>query len=456
VTSSAPPARRDALIGTVLGKHVLLRLLGEGGMGAVYEAKHQDLGRRAAVKVLFERYARSSDQRLRFLREGQAASLVRHPNVVDVYDVGVDNEYPYLVMEYLEGEDLSAVIARERCLTVQRTADLLLPVVAAVSAAHQLGVVHRDLKPENIFLASTHGGIHPKVLDFGISKLVDVDNIESLTETGAFLGTPQYMSPEQAQGAKHIDHRSDQYSLGVILYQCVTGRRPVEEQSLYALIQRIIRAEFPPPSQLNPELPPELEAVILRAMAFDRNDRFPNTRALGQALLEFASARVSAPYANELSAEALAPTIAEQAAPSTEPPRLGTTLGESVSQRDLPRQPRPTRRWLAGAAIGAVALAALLARGWWSPVAPAVGSAATGSEGLASADVLPPAAVPSVRVETPPTAMSTGPVAASASAAAPATAAAVVPSAAAPAAGQLAAKPSARPKAPARPSLAPR
>jgi eukaryotic-like serine/threonine-protein kinase len=355
-------------------------------MGAVYQARHQDLGRPAAVKVLHEHYARSEEVRLRFVREGQAAARVRHPNVVDVYDVGVERDEPYLVMELLEGEDLSQTIAREGVLSVERTADLLLPVLAAVAAAHDIGVVHRDLKPENIFLSAERSGIKPKVLDFGISKLMDPGDAQLLTGTGAFLGTPQYMSPEQAQGAKHIDHRSDQYSLGVILYQCVTARRPIEEPSIYALIQRIVRGEFPPPRQLNPELPAAFEAVILRAMARDPSERFASVRALGRALLEFGSARVRLLYADELStdehvaADPLGPTAVDRSIQRPQVADLGTTLGESVSQRD-PRVPPPTRRWLGILAVLAIAMVAVFVRRTASPP-PAAPSAAAANAGL--------------------------------------------------------------------------
>jgi eukaryotic-like serine/threonine-protein kinase len=399
MSGSGPPKSSDPFVGAVLGRHRLTRLLGEGGMGLVYEGTHQELGRRAAIKTLHERYARSADVRQRFLREGQAASQVRHPNVVHIYDVGVEGDQPYLVMEFLEGSDLGRFITREGRLSTKRTADLLLPVIAAVAAAHDLGVVHRDLKPENIFLSSERGGIKPKVLDFGISKLMNRDEAAPLTGTGAFLGTPHYMSPEQAQGAKHLDHRSDQYSLGVILYQCTTGRRPVDEPSLYALIQRIVRGEFPPPRQLAPDLPAAFEAVILRAMARDPAERFPSTRALGRALLEFASERIRSHHADEFIVDPHAPTSADGVVPSGEPsqasvPRLGTTLGESVHQRDVPGATRSTRRWVGVSALAVVLVLLLLLLRSQSPdttVAPSPPSAAVRlAEPVSAAVAAPP------------------------------------------------------------------
>jgi eukaryotic-like serine/threonine-protein kinase len=370
VAVSTPSESMDPLIGAVLGRHRLVRLLGEGGMGVVYEGTHQDLGRRAAVKILHKRYAQSEELRLRFVREGQAAARVRHPNVVHVYDVGVEGSQPYLIMEFLDGEDLGQLLAREGSLSVERTADILLPVVTAVAAAHELGVVHRDLKPENIFLSAERGAIKAKVLDFGISKIVDRERAEPLTGTGAFLGTPQYMSPEQAQGAKHIDQRTDQYSLGVILYQCVTGRRPLEEPSIYALIQRIVRGDFPPPRQLNADLPIAFEALILRAMACDPEERFVSTRALGRALLEFASDRIRAQHADELSFDPLATTASARPLRTSERPRVGTTLGDSIAERDLPAASPSTRRWLGLGGVLLLVAGVSFARSWSSSHSP--------------------------------------------------------------------------------------
>jgi serine/threonine protein kinase len=442
VSASDPPPNSDPRVGVVLGRHVLVRLLGEGGMGAVYEARHQDLGRLAAVKVLHERYARSSDVRLRFVREGQAAARVRHPHVVDVYDVGVDAGQPYLVMELLEGEDLSQTIARDGVLSVERTADLLLPVV-----------VHRDLKPENIFLSEQRNGIKPKVLDFGISKIMDPGDAESLTHTGAFLGTPQYMSPEQAQGAKHIDHRSDQYSLGVVLYQCVTARRPIEEPSLYALIQRIVAGEFPPPRQLSPELPAAFEAVILRAMARDPSERFGSARGLGQALLPFASARVRLLYADELSSDEpaaldpFAPTTLDHSSQRSRPPELGTTLGDSVSQRE-PRALQPTRRWLGILAVLVIALLALFVQRAGSPPRVALSAAPANA-------APPPSAATPPTVEAAPSPIPSVSPAPSASASSR-SAASAAPSAALAPKRSWPAKPASRGPRGDRPTLAPR
>jgi serine/threonine protein kinase len=345
--------------GSKLGRYTITRLVGEGGMGAVYEAQHRELGKRVAIKTLHQHHAASTDVRARFVREGQAASRIRHPHVVDVYDVAVEGDMPYLVMEFLEGEDVAKLVAREGALSVQRAVDLLLPAVSAVAMANELGVVHRDLKPENVFLCVERGVIRPRVVDFGISKLLDKETTSALTATDAFLGTPFYMSPEQAQGAKNVDAKSDQYSLGVILYECVTGRRPFDDPTLYKLMHKIVTGDFPKPRSIAPELPPAFEAVILKAMAIDPAGRFESTRALGAALLPFASDRTRAVLWEDFAGSAQTFVDDVRATPkSGVEPAVADTLGQSAHQLDTRRRP-PTRRTLAllvgGLAVGGAA-----------------------------------------------------------------------------------------------------
>jgi serine/threonine-protein kinase len=345
---------------TPVGRYRLIRPLGTGGMGTVFEAEHVDLGKRVAVKMLHPPLAADADVRARFLREGQAAARIRHPNVVDVYDVGIDAEQPYLVMELLDGESLGAAYAREAPLPAERLADLVVPVVAGLTAAHALGVVHRDLKPQNVFLANAPGGIIPKVVDFGISKLVDAETAQSLTGTSALLGTPYYMSPEQATNAKAIHASSDQYSLGVILYEGVTGRRPYQADTLYALLNAIVRGVYPPVSSLVRGVPRELEQCVARAMAKDPQDRFPNVRELGLELMRFASPRTRVLYTSELSSP-----IAGQPAPLRLPAAegvLGTSSGTLASANNELAVPHRRRGlWGRVGVAATVALAAALA-----------------------------------------------------------------------------------------------
>ena len=289
--------------GTVLGRYQLVRLLGRGGMGAVYEGLHLDLKKRVAIKTLRPALAALPGARARFLREGEAASRISHRNVVDVTDVGTTDGVTYLVMELLEGQDLADRLEQVGSLSIAETLEVLLPVLAAIGVAHDEGVIHRDLKPENIFLARTrHTAMEPKVLDFGISKISSrgSGNTLALTGTGASMGTPYYMAPEQIRSAAGADARSDQYALGAILYQCLTGRRAHEGATVYEVIRSVGDGSFPPPRTVRPDLPVALEQVILRAMRLDPAQRFPSVRALGQALLPFALPAARAQWAPEL------------------------------------------------------------------------------------------------------------------------------------------------------------
>ncbi len=392
----------DTLVpGTTLGRYEIGRLLGRGGMGAVYEAVHRDLKKRVAIKVLSAKLA-SEESKQRFLREGEAASRIQHPNVVDVTDVGVEAGLSYLVMEFLEGEDLSTRLARESSLAPRQTADILLPVCAGLAIAHDEGVVHRDLKPENIFLVrERHGGIEPKVLDFGISKLTG-RNAMAMTGTIATFGTPYYMPPEQVRGARQADQRSDVYALGVVIYECVTGRRPFEADNVYTMLHAIGAGEYPAPRKVRPELPLELEAVIVRAMRLEPADRFPTVRHLASALLPFASEKSRARWSDtfgetgnllpdtlpphgktsvlppgekvgSVSGTRLLPSDPDLGAPfSGRTPSRGTTLGSATGQHlDTLRPPRSRFGLILG---GIVTLGGLVAGGAWllRPVPPHV------------------------------------------------------------------------------------
>lgn len=277
--------------GARLGKYQIVKLLGAGGMGAVYEAAHTEIGKRVAVKVLGPSIAAVPGARARFLREAQLTSKVRHPNIVDVTDMGSEAGLAYLVMELMQGEDLSQRLVRKGAMPPVELAEAMLPVCSAVVAAHQAGITHRDLKPQNIFLASGPHGVQPKVLDFGISKGTDKVSSGTLTGTGAMIGTPFYLAPEQIMDGKSAGPASDQYALGVILYECLTGRRPFESDNLFMVFQAIVNGSPAPPRQLRPEIPSGLEQVVLRAMNVDPRLRYASVKSLGRALLPFASAR---------------------------------------------------------------------------------------------------------------------------------------------------------------------
>jgi serine/threonine-protein kinase len=288
-TTSA--TRRKAAVSRLLedgdrfGKYEIVRWIARGGMSEVYEAIHTGLKKPVALKVLRGEMAENAEARERFVAEGSNAALVRHPNVVDVSDVGIIDELPYLVMELLEGESLGAVYARAGRLPVSDVVDLLLPVAAAVGLAHEHGVIHRDLKPDNVFLQYEGRRVIPKVLDFGASRVL---HDRRITMNVSVLGTPHYMSPEQARGEKATDARTDQYALAVMLYEGVTGRLPRESNDPLELLHQVAYGPFRPPSELG-ELPEGLEAVIIRAMAREPSQRFATMRDFALALVPFAS-----------------------------------------------------------------------------------------------------------------------------------------------------------------------
>src|SRR5882724_3867590 len=273
----------------LFGRYRIVRLLGEGGMGAVYEAVHPILKKRVAIKTLLPSLAAQPDARARFLREGEAASRINHPNVVAVHDVGTEGVTPFLVMEFLEGETLDALIQRRTVLSVAESVDIMLPVISAVAVGHDQGVIHRDLKPQNIFLArGPWGEAIPKVLDFGVSKLVGERADVALTGTQAVLGTVAYMSPEQARGARGVDAKSDQYAIGLIMYEMVTGARAHPGDSALEILHHIASGTIVPPRKARPDLVPAMDEALLRCLAAQARDRFPSLRALGQTLLPLA------------------------------------------------------------------------------------------------------------------------------------------------------------------------
>ena len=277
--------------GTRLGKYEIVRQLGAGGMGAVYEAVHTQIRKRVAIKVLAPAVAAKPEARTRFLREAQLTSKVRHPHAVDVTDMGTEGDQTFLVMELLDGEDLAARLSRDRWLAIPDLVDVMLPVCSAVAAAHAAGVIHRDLKPQNIFLARGANGLVPKVLDFGISKAQDSATADALTGSNAVIGTPYYLAPEQVLDSRAASPASDQYAIGVVLYECMTGARPFQSDNLYTVFQAIISGAAARPRDRRPDIDASVEEVVLRAMHVSPEWRFPSVTALGCALWPFASER---------------------------------------------------------------------------------------------------------------------------------------------------------------------
>jgi serine/threonine-protein kinase len=290
--AEAPAAVVEVLApGTKVGRYEVIRLVGQGGMGTVYEALDARLNRKVALKILASSLKSKRKAAKRFSIEAQAAARLVHPNVVGIFDFDVECEIPYMAMEFLQGETLAAVIARGQ-LAIDRMADIMLAVCAGVHAAHQAGIVHRDLKPSNIFLCPDwKGNEAARVLDFGISKVGGVSG-SGLTQTGDIVGTSQYLSPEQAASQRHITAASDQYSLGVVMYECLTRQTPQRGEPIYSLLRNVTEGRHIPAQELRADLPPALDAIIERAMRVRPKDRFSSTYELGRALFPFASEEV--------------------------------------------------------------------------------------------------------------------------------------------------------------------
>jgi eukaryotic-like serine/threonine-protein kinase len=282
--SSPPPS---SLVG---GKYELLGLIGRGGMGSVYQGRHSSLGTPVAIKFIEAEYANSQDARSRFDTEARAAATIQSKHAIQIYDHGVtDDGRPYIVMELLIGESVDARIKRLGSVPLADTARMVRQVARALGRAHERGIVHRDLKPENIFLVRGPDDDEDvaKVLDFGIAKIRTTPGavgVSSSTKTGTLLGTPFYMSPEQARGLRSVDHRSDLWSLGVIVFKCVTGNLPFDGESLGDLLVKICTSPVPVPSQRVHDLPPDLDGWMLRALEREPDLRFQSATELADSL----------------------------------------------------------------------------------------------------------------------------------------------------------------------------
>ena len=334
--------------GTILaGRYRLLHQLGKGGMGSVWAAEHLSLHSTVAVKLLDPEIAKNPDAVERFQREAQAAATLRSAHVVQVLDYGLEGTTPYLVMELLSGEDLAARLSRIGRLTPEQLVEIMQQVARAVSRAHDAGIVHRDLKPENIFLVNEGDHELVKVLDFGIAKVAP-GFAPSATRTGVTMGTPYYMSPEQAEGKREVDHRTDLWALGVIASECLTGVRPFDGETFGELLLNICVRPAPVPSSLT-TVPRHFDAWFAKATHRDPGARFQSVHELVATLSEVAAGRAPA------GTEAIPLTTAPMDGP---PPFAGTTgarragpahtnanAAVTVDPDDEPRIP-VTGRWL--------------------------------------------------------------------------------------------------------------
>jgi eukaryotic-like serine/threonine-protein kinase len=384
MTASRPPPSMPYAPGTILvGKYRIERLLGEGGMGWVVVATHLQLEQKVALKFMHSVHAADHPDAVgRFLREARAAARVQSEHVARVSDVGtLENGAPYLVMEYLEGQDLEHLLATRGSLPVDMAIDYVVQACEGLAEAHAAGIVHRDLKPANLFLARrSDGSLRVKLLDFGISKLAALPGARSdigMTSTQALMGSPLYMSPEQLRSAKNVDRRTDLWSMGIILYEALTGRSPFEADTLPGVCAMIMAEPAPALRSLRPELPVALEAVVMRCLEKEPARRYADAAALAEALAPFGGAEVQA-GAQRVGrvVRASMQSGPDLEAASTAPPAVASSLiartnaAFTHSSRNVRRSPAMAFAVGAGVlTIAAIVIAVVLARGRHAPEA---------------------------------------------------------------------------------------
>jgi len=398
-------------------RYQLEKLLGEGGMGAVWLAMHVVTKKRIALKFLKASAAQNPQHVRRFLREARAASAVQHPNVVEIHDIVEDDGSPVMVMDYLVGESLAERLERQKVVPLPELVSLLLPAISAVGTAHSVGIVHRDLKPDNVFLEQAMDGrIVPRILDFGIAKLNALEGAaaetSTLTRTGSVMGTPYYMAPEQVFGERDIDQRADVWAFGVILYEALSGKRPVEGDNFGQLFKIIATGDIVPLAQLVPQLPTDVTTLVDRMLSKERHKRPHDLREVFQVLSPYGQVRASPFQAPRLDLEAqressvaYAPTQTPGPAPPT-PLQFADAKGKTALLTETPREAAPTSEAFARSGIGLPSRssnkkwllvgAAVLVGGGGIVMSRESSHSATNNAGAAA-----PSTVPGVRAERP-------------------------------------------------------
>ncbi|HEY1957464.1 MAG TPA: protein kinase [Polyangiaceae bacterium] len=349
------PAQGDVLD----GKYRIDRVIGEGGMGIVYEAFHLRLRQRVAIKVLRPDICAHPEFVARFEREARAAATLDSPHVAKVLDVDTSADgLTYMVIEFLEGNDLAEELTRRGRFPIQEAVAYLMEACVPIAQAHAVGIIHRDLKPSNLFLAKKGSERILKLLDFGISKVLTDADAKSTSSLA--LGTPHYMSPEHVRNASDVDRRSDIWSLGVILYELLTGTEPFQGEPAQ-IIAAIVTEPVPSPRASRSDVPPELEAVIIRAMQKNPRDRFPDVRAFARALVPFAPEveLVAAPSSSKFPAARSFHPPTPLVSPSRTPPPV------VADPRDVPTMVLPKRSNRLAVVSAAAIAVAIGGLSWW-------------------------------------------------------------------------------------------
>lgn len=348
----APPFSAGEVVG---GRYRLDRQLGKGGMGAVWLAQNTELGLSVAIKFLDDPDAEADMRRRRFEREARLVAKIESPHVVKVFDYGTHGEVPFLVMEVLRGEDLNTALKRERRLPPEHVARIVEQVAKGLRRAHDLGIVHRDLKPANIFLQESDDGTPlVKILDFGIARSVAAEQGETLTESGATIGSPHYMSPEQARGLPHVDHRTDTWALGVVAFRCLTGRLPFPGKALGDIVLSVCTAPIPRMSEVAPDLSPDWDAFFARALARDPDERFQTARELARHLTAIVHGADPSALPEASSSSGQTPPVPVQVPGPIQEADATTRLSTTTDAMPVER----TRRAPIAVAISAVAVVA--------------------------------------------------------------------------------------------------
>ncbi|MFZ5785701.1 MAG: serine/threonine-protein kinase, partial [Acidobacteriota bacterium] len=419
----------DPLIGTQLGHFKVEKLIAEGGMGLIYQATHTVIGRKAAIKVLSEKYSSDKSMIKRLHREARAVNRIGHPNIIDIFDFGQTPDHrEYFVMEFLPGQSLAQIQERERRVSWRLAEPILQQTLDALAAAHDLGIIHRDIKPENILVVPQDGGgVVVKILDFGIAKSVGLGpEGERLTRAGSVMGTPEYIAPEQIRG-REVDGRADLYAVGVILFEMVMGRRPYESDKVINLLMMHLRDPIPAMESIPAELgvPKFVPAVVQKAMAKEPTQRFPDARTFARALgLETAAVAPSdgTRPLPELFWEKAEQAVTEEQPGAGAPPPLATGVSPAFPTyeharmtggapgistelvADEPRLPRSPLRWVIPLAVLLLSAAAIifyfaLRPGKTQPVAAGTGSGSGTAAGTGAGTGASPATRPAIPKE---------------------------------------------------------